>query len=91
MKLTKKQKRNKKNAIRQGNRNSYQRRELKRRMYSNQNAICYICNKYMTFKDASVDHVIPLSKGGSSEEENLKLAHKDCNDKKGDLLIPFKI
>lgn len=31
----------------------------------------------------SVDHVIPLSKGGTHTWDNVKLAHKRCNSKKG--------
>lgn len=33
-----------------------------------------------------IDHVIPLNKGGVQSWENVKLAHKACNTKKGDAL-----
>lgn len=36
---------------------------------------------------ATVDHVVPLSKGGSDELENLRLAHWICNNKKSDSLV----
>jgi 5-methylcytosine-specific restriction endonuclease McrA len=32
---------------------------------------------------ASLDHVVPISKGGTDEPENLKLAHFICNVRKG--------
>jgi hypothetical protein len=32
---------------------------------------------------ASVDHVIPLSKGGSNDPANLKAAHLSCNVRRG--------
>lgn len=32
------------------------------------------------------DHIIPLSRGGADERENLQLAHRDCNLKKADSL-----
>ena len=32
----------------------------------------------------TVDHVIPLSKGGSDELENLRPAHWICNNRKSD-------
>lgn len=31
-----------------------------------------------------IDHIIPLAKGGTNEEENLTLACRECNSKKGD-------
>jgi 5-methylcytosine-specific restriction endonuclease McrA len=36
---------------------------------------------------ATVDHVVPLSKGGSDELDNLRLAHWICNNKKSDKLV----
>ena len=35
----------------------------------------------------SVDHVIPLSKGGAHTWNNVKLAHKRCNSKKCDKIL----
>lgn len=59
--------------------------------------ICYLCGKKVTkrrkFKRGekrgdmrmypSVDHVIPVSRGGSHTWNNVKLAHRSCNSKKG--------
>lgn len=47
-------------------------------------AICAICGGeiYME-KDASVDHKVPYSKGGSTSEENAQLTHIWCNSSKG--------
>jgi 5-methylcytosine-specific restriction endonuclease McrA len=33
---------------------------------------------------ASLDHIIPLSKGGTSKVVNLQLTHMKCNTEKGD-------
>ena len=46
---------------------------------------CSLCGEYMDPKDRSIDHVFPLSKGGSKALSNLKLAHKECNTLKGDI------
>jgi len=51
---------------------------------------CHICNQDIDLSlarnsrfGATIDHVIPLSKGGVDELDNLKLAHWICNIKKG--------
>ena len=43
---------------------------------------CYCCGKPMYFEDTTLEHIIPLSKGGSNNLDNLSLSHKDCNNKK---------
>ena len=44
---------------------------------------CYICLKNVEKQDGSVDHIIPLSKGGLNNRNNYALAHKKCNLEKG--------
>jgi 5-methylcytosine-specific restriction endonuclease McrA len=34
----------------------------------------------------TLDHEIPLSKGGTHEPDNVRLAHARCNSRKGDRL-----
>ena len=45
--------------------------------------ICGICGDPVSRSDASIDHVIPLSKGGPHSFENVQCAHVLCNSKKG--------
>lgn len=47
--------------------------------------ICHICLKPIQNLEEEMhfDHVIPLSRGGSHEESNVKLAHSACNQWKG--------
>ncbi len=44
--------------------------------------ICYYCGKKVSPKDLTMDHKIPLSRGGTSERLNLVPACKECNRKK---------
>jgi 5-methylcytosine-specific restriction endonuclease McrA len=51
---------------------------------------CGICGKRISARlkyphpmSASIDHVVPLAKGGTHAKENLRPAHLDCNVRKG--------
>ncbi len=44
---------------------------------------CAICKNPLTEKTMSIDHIIPLSLGGTHALENLRLAHRRCNGKRG--------
>ena len=44
---------------------------------------CYLCLKSIEFRQDSLEHRIPLSRGGDNEYNNLKIAHRSCNCKKG--------
>ena len=66
--------------------------------------ICWLCGKPVDERDffyredgtfmagedyPSVDHVVPLAKGGSHTWTNVRLAHRRCNALKGDSIIPL--
>lgn len=67
------------------------------RLYERDNGICYLCGCVCDWDDKvtkgetvicgdmypSIDHVVPLSKGGSHSWQNVKLAHRICNTLKG--------
>jgi hypothetical protein len=48
--------------------------------------ICSICNKPCNMQNGTIDHHIPLSRGGSDAFENLRWAHLICNQQKADSL-----
>jgi hypothetical protein len=43
----------------------------------------YICRKCPAKDDLSVDHIIPIEKGGSDDLDNLQILCRSCNAKKG--------
>lgn len=48
---------------------------------------CAICGrKIKKLDDLTVDHIVPLAKGGKNVLENYQLAHKACNEAKGSML-----
>lgn len=48
---------------------------------------CAHCGKPLTEKNATIDHVIPLSKGGTNETKNLVALCHECNYTKGNEVI----
>lgn len=43
---------------------------------------CYYCGRTFKPDELTMDHKIPLSRGGTSEKINVVAACKDCNNKK---------
>jgi len=48
--------------------------------------ICHYCGRKFNPADLTMDHVIPLARGGTSERINLVPACKECNTRKKHLL-----
>ena len=47
------------------------------------NNTCQVCGKILLDREIEIDHIIPYSRGGSSDENNLRVTCLDCNRKKG--------
>lgn len=71
-------------------------------LYKRDKGICWICKGECDYKDyettedgyfivhdnyPSIDHVIPLAKGGEHSWDNVKLAHHRCNTLKSDKVV----
>ena len=68
------------------------------KLFQRDNGICHICGGLCDWNDKevrndtivcgnqypSIDHVLPLAKGGLHSWDNVKLAHRICNSLKGD-------
>ncbi|MGD9162595.1 MAG: HNH endonuclease [Desulfobacteraceae bacterium] len=51
-----------------------------------QSGVCYYCGGNVGAKNLTMDHIVPLSRGGKSKKGNLVPACKECNSKKKYLL-----
>lgn len=59
----------------------------KKTVYANGNGHCAICGRPISFSEMTVDHKVPLSKGGGNGIENLQPACKTCNLMKNSLTM----
>ena len=48
--------------------------------------LCYYCGKPFKPKGLTMDHIVPLARGGRSTKENLVACCKECNNRKKTLL-----
>ncbi len=48
--------------------------------------ICWYCGEKVGFKQLTMDHIIPLSRGGRSTKDNLVPCCKRCNTRKKNAL-----
>ena len=49
---------------------------------------CILCGEKITnAKDLTTEHLLPKSKGGSSDDYNIYPAHAACNWRKGDMTL----
>ena len=58
-------------------------RTHKHRLYGRQEGICNGCKVLFPFRNLTVDHVVPRSRGGSDDLSNLQLLCGACNSMKG--------
>lgn len=49
--------------------------------------ICYLCGVAMDYQKVTIDHVLPLAKGGKDEMANYRLVHEFCNLEKGNMTL----
>lgn len=59
---------------------------VKRTIYDRQNGLCAYCGQRRQLKRMTVDHIIPLSKGGTNDIDNLQCTCRKCNGLKEDML-----
>ena len=48
--------------------------------------VCFYCSSYVLPKELTMDHIVPVARGGRSTKGNVVPACKECNNKKKNLL-----
>lgn len=57
-----------------------------KKLYDAQDGKCYLCDLPLSGYDCTIDHVLPVSKGGKDSLRNILLTHGKCNHDKGNRL-----
>ena len=58
-------------------------REFKETLYGTQKGHCNLCGVHFEYRNLTIDHIVPKSKGGQDLETNLQLLCQACNSSKG--------
>jgi 5-methylcytosine-specific restriction endonuclease McrA len=66
-------------------------RRMRPRILERFGMVCYLCTRPIPFDTTSMhpaaltlDHVVPIAQGGRDTEDNLRPAHRACNEDKGE-------
>lgn len=65
--------------LRQTGRISYERAAI----YERDGGRCHICLDHVDRQEFTLDHLAPLSQGGFDSPENVAVAHRSCNSRRG--------
>lgn len=57
----------------------------KRELYKRDSGTCQYCEKVLTDETATIDHILPRSRGGLTSWENCVICCASCNSKKGNM------
>lgn len=69
-----------KHRARGGRRTTTARRRL---IIERDRSVCYLCGILVPFDEVEVDHLLPRSRGGTSEPHNLAVSCMKCNRRRG--------
>ena len=54
------------------------------KVFRQSHGTCSLCGEWVKPRHASIDHIVPVSKGGTHTWNNVQLVHLVCNLRKGD-------
>jgi len=55
-------------------------------VYEKSKGHCCLCGNFVDYEDYTIDHIMPLAKGGTNDISNLQCTCKVCNNIKTDVL-----
>lgn len=61
-------------------------KEERTKILNDNYGICACCGKRLKLKTLTIEHIIPISRGGTNEDRNLTALCESCNKLKGNLL-----
>ncbi len=60
------------------------RRKLRRQLFAGRRRVrCCFCGRELTFRKATLEHVVPRSLGGPNVLQNLRISCARCNNERG--------
>ena len=59
-------------------------RDWKHNLYGRQEGLCAGCKVWLPFRNFTIDHLVPQSRGGTDHQDNLQMLCGACNSVKGD-------
>lgn len=59
-------------------------KKLRDSAWESQGGRCTWCRKDVPKSEATAEHMLPLCRGGSNEQENIRMACSQCNNSRGD-------
>jgi 5-methylcytosine-specific restriction endonuclease McrA len=61
-------------------------RAVRDTLMQSQRGICFICGRSLLGGDLHTDHIVEVRRGGSSDLQNLRVVHAQCNLERARLL-----
>jgi len=58
-----------------------------KRQYARQHALCYYCSISLKVVRVNVEHIVPMSRGGTNNKKNMVLSCSKCNKDKGSKML----
>ena len=52
---------------------------MRHKIYQRDEGVCGICNLPVELEDLTIDHVVPINRGGQHTNDNAQVAHRLCN------------